>query len=153
MTPEAYDSTTDINKHIMEVRHILDRFSSLLYDRALRHDSSKIQSQEKPIFDEFTPKLKGATYGSEEYQGFLKEMGLALKHHYEMNEHHPEHWEHGIRDMSLLDIVEMFCDWLAATRRHADGDIWKSIEINQGRFGYSDDLKSIFKNTVDELEQ
>jgi hypothetical protein len=42
-------------------------------------------------------------------------------------------------------------DWKAATLRHADGDILKSIEINQKRFGYSDDLKEIFKNTVKEM--
>jgi hypothetical protein len=45
----------------------------------------------------------------------------------------------------------MLCDWRAAALRHADGDIWKSIEINQKRFGYSDELKEIFKNTLVEI--
>ena len=53
--------------------------------------------------------------------------------------------------MSLFDLIEMICDWRAATRRHADGDILKSIEINQKRFGYSDELKQIFYNTVKEM--
>jgi hypothetical protein len=51
-----------------------------------------------------------------------------------------------------VDLVEMLMDWWAATKRHADGDIMESIEINQKRFGYSDELKSIFINTVKELE-
>jgi hypothetical protein len=34
------------------------------------------------------------------------------------------------------------------TMRHNDGDIWRSIEINQKRFGYSDELKAILQNTV-----
>ena len=45
----------------------------------------------------------------------------------------------------------MICDWKASSERHENGDIYKSIEINQKRFGYSDDLKSILKNTVDFL--
>jgi hypothetical protein len=49
--------------------------------------------------------------------------------------------------MNLVDIVEMFCDWLAATKRHNGGDIMKFIVINQERFGFSDDLKAIFENT------
>ncbi len=48
-----------------------------------------------------------------------------------------------------MDLVEMFCDWMAATERMADGDIMNSIEINQARFGYSDDLAEIFRNTVE----
>ena len=56
--------------------------------------------------------------------------------------------QRGIRGMNLLDLVEMICDWKAATMRHADGDILRSIEINQKRFGYSDELKQILLNTV-----
>jgi len=75
-----------------------------------------------------------------------------LDHHYAFNRHHPECHLNGMKDMNLLDIVEMLCDWKAATMRHADGDLRKSIEINQGRFGYSDDLKRILHNTADVME-
>jgi hypothetical protein len=54
--------------------------------------------------------------------------------------------------MSLIDLIEMICDWKAATLRHNDGDINKSIELNKDRFGYSDDLAQIFKNTVDKFK-
>ena len=53
--------------------------------------------------------------------------------------------------MNLVDLIEMICDWKAASERHADGDIYKSIEINQKRFGYSDELKQILKNTIEIL--
>lgn len=56
-----------------------------------------------------------------------------------------------LRGMSLLDVIEMLIDWKAATERHANGSILKSIEINQSRFRYSDDLKRIFLNTVEEM--
>jgi len=87
-------------------------------------------------------------YSQSLYKGFLKEMGVALQHHYENNPHHPEHFENGIKGMTLVDIVEMFCDWKAATLRHDNGDIYKSIEFNKNRFGYSDDLEQIFINTA-----
>jgi hypothetical protein len=60
--------------------------------------------------------------------------------------------EWGISGMTLLDLTEMLCDWKAATLRHNDGDIRKSIEINQKRFGYSDELKRILLNTLREIE-
>ena len=99
--------------------------------------------------DEFTPKLKNCTYGSEEYKNYLKGLKTGLAIHYTNNRHHQEHFENGVQGMNLLDLVEMVCDWKAASERHADGDIYRSLEINQERFGYSDELKSILKNTVD----
>ena len=44
--------------------------------------------------------------------------------------------------MTLLDIIEMICDWKSSTMRHANGDIFKSIELNQKRFGYSDEINT-----------
>ena len=142
------DSTEQTLNHIQTVNLIIGVIREELKKRAFEHDKSKLESPEKPIFDEFTPKLKNSTYGSEEYKGFLKEMSVALEHHYKNNRHHPEYHENGIMDMNLVDIIEMLCDWKAATLRHDDGDILESIEINQHRFGYSDDLKQIFMNTV-----
>jgi hypothetical protein len=45
----------------------------------------------------------------------------------------------------------MLCDWRAATLRHADGDLRRSIEINQKRFGYTDELKAVLLNTAERL--
>lgn len=142
------DSRIATYEHIQTVQGILDRVIEHLQKRRAVHDQSKLADPEKSVFDEFTPKLAGLTYGSEEYKSFLAAMKPALDHHYAANSHHPEHFEAGIRGMSLLDLVEMLCDWKAATMRHNDGDIRKSIEINQKRFGYSDELKKIFLNTL-----
>jgi hypothetical protein len=128
----------------------------VLIDLAIRarvHDDSKLEEPEFSVFAEYTPKLAGSTYGSPEYKQFLVEMGKALKHHYLVNKHHPEYWTDGVKGMSLVDIIEMLCDWLAATKRHNDGDILKSIEINQKRFGYGDELKQILLNTVGLFEE
>lgn len=147
-TEMKYDSTNDTLKHIKRVNELLLAFSAEMIRRAIDHDDSKLKSPEKELFDEYTPKLKGSTYGSPEYQEMLKGLGVALKHHYENNSHHPEHYMEGVDGMNLFDLVEMFCDWKAASERHDNGDILKSIEINEKRFNLSGQLVSILKNTV-----
>lgn len=148
-----YDSRADTCQHIRQVQELLQICFDDLIRRSDVHDASKLESPEREIFDEMTPLLKGSTYGSDEYKAMLARMKPALDHHYAKNSHHPEHYANGIRGMSLLDLVEMLCDWKAATMRHADGDIRKSIEINQKRFGYSDELKEIFVNTLPLIEE
>lgn len=145
-----YDSTKDTVEHILQVAKFIQFMISELASRAEEHDISKLEDPEKPIFDEFTPKLTGTTYGSDAYKSYLKEMQKALEHHYRNNRHHPEHFREGIRGMTLIDLCEMLADWKAASLRHADGDILKSIEVNQARFGYSDELKQVLINTVRE---
>jgi hypothetical protein len=54
-----------------------------------------------------------------------------------------------VGEMNLIDLLEMFCDWYAATKRHNDGNIYKSIEINRKRFAISDQLADIFLNSVE----
>lgn len=143
-----YNSREETVKHMDNVKEKLKYFIGEIYDRGRMHDTSKLESPEKEIFDEYTPKLKGTTYGSDEYKEYLKEMKVALDHHYANNRHHPEHFENGINDMTLVDLVEMFADWNAASERHGDGDMMKSIDINAVRFGMSDQLKQIFINTI-----
>lgn len=143
-----YDSTADTLKHIKRVAQLLTEASAELIRRANVHDDSKLKSPEKELFDEYTPKLKDCTYGSDEYKSFLKELKVALDHHYAANSHHPEHYSAGIDGMTLFDILEMFFDWRAASERHADGNIYASININQDRFKMSEQLTQIFRNTA-----
>ncbi len=146
-----YDSALDTIKHIRRVGEYLHKAVDALIDRAIHHDQDKLDASEKSLFDEYTPKLKTCTYGSDEYKKYLKELKPALDIHYASNRHHPEYFEEGIKGMNLIDLLEMICDWKAASERHADGNIFTSIEFNQSRFGYSDDLKDILRNTADFL--
>ena len=143
-----YDSTKDTLLHIKRVNELLLQFTKEIIDRAIQHDNSKLQEPEKPLFDKMTPLLKGLTYGSDDYKRALDELKPALDHHYANNSHHPEHYKNGIDDFTLVDLVEMFIDWKAASERHDDGDIFRSIEINKNRFGISEQLCKIFKNTA-----
>lgn len=143
-----YDSTEDTEEHQRNVVSLIYEVIEALGYRAGGHDDSKLGPPEKECFDEVTPKLKGHTYGSPAYISTLREMDEALKHHYLVNRHHPEHFADGVKGMNLIDLIEMFCDWKAATLRHADGDMLLSIDINKSRFHLPEELVSIFKNTV-----
>ena len=140
-------------KHIDRVRHYLRFFTDRLTLRGVNHDASKLEDPEVKLFAEYTPKLAEHKYGSPEYTADLEGLKVALDHHYAKNRHHPEHFEKGINDMTLIDIVEMLCDWKASTERQHDGNILPSIEKNATRFGYDDQLKRIFINTVKLFEE
>ena len=147
-TMANYDSTKDTLLHIKRVNELLIDAATELLRRAKVHDDSKLKSPEKETFDEYTPKLKDSTYGSDEYKELLKGLGTALDHHYANNRHHPEHYELGVDDMDLFDLIEMFFDWKAASERHDNGSIYKSIDINENRFKISSQISNIFRNTV-----
>ncbi len=146
-----YDSIPDTLAHIEQVRFFLGITINIFLKRAFLHDKSKLEEPEKSLFDKYTPLLRDTTYGSDEYKQHLSEMGTALQHHYAVNNHHPEHYEKGVNGMSLFDLLEMFTDWYAASKRHADGSMIKSLEYNRGHFVMSDQLFEIFMNTYHEI--
>jgi hypothetical protein len=148
----TYDSTTDTLEHIELVSAYLDEAAQILRSRGSVHDASKLQQPEKEGFDQ-AAKLKNIVYGSEEYKASLKDLQLVLDHHYALNSHHPQHYPNGINGMDLFDVIEMFFDWLAATKRVENGDISKSIEINKDRFQMDPQLVDIFSNTVSNLQK
>jgi hypothetical protein len=138
--------------HIRFVQRLLNKFAVDLIRRGEVHDQSKLDRPEVSAFAEHTKNLATTTYGSEMYEGFRKALGPALDHHYANNTHHPEHYPRGIDGMSLLDVVEMFCDWYAAGKRHNDGNIRNSLRNNKPRFNVSDQLEHVFENTISFLE-
>lgn len=143
------DYIKDTKEHIQLVRQFMISFAEQLAYRSLMHDRTKLENPEMDIFIKYTPELDNCVYGSEEYKKHLKKVQVALSHHYTHNSHHPEHYPDGINGMDLLDIVEMFCDWLASSLRHQGGNIYRSIEVNKNRFEYSNDLKDILVNSIE----
>ncbi len=147
----SYDSRPDTHEHIATVRGFLLNVAVMLIRRGHDHDASKLVDPELAVFDEYTPKLKDSTYGSDEYKQFLVGMGEGLRHHYAHNRHHPEHFPGGIADMNLLDLIEMLADWKAATLRHMDGSLSRSIEQNAERFGYGPEMEHLLRRTAADL--
>jgi hypothetical protein len=149
MTDSAYDSTADTLRHALRVGELMGSAIKELVERSVQHDRSKTEHPELAVFNEYTAKLKDTTYGSSEYKGYLAAMKPALDHHYAANRHHPEHFTAGVDGMTLVDLIEMLADWKAATERHADGDLDRSLEVQRKRFGLSDQLASILRNTAE----
>lgn len=140
-------------RHILTIRALLMECMRELINRADAHDLSKLAPPEVDTFTKYTDTLAKLTYNSPEYKQCLAEMKPALDNHYKCNAHHPEHFANGIHDMNLFDLIEMLVDWKAATLRHANGDIKKSIESNTERYGMPPFLVQLFKNTLPQLEK
>jgi hypothetical protein len=138
-------------KHIHKVRALLYTMIEELDKRARLHDLSKLESPEAEVYGEFTHELAKVEYDSPEYKALLVKVKPAVDAHYAKNRHHPEHWKDGINDMTILDIVELLCDWKAATERNKNGNIRTSIEKNMARYGISEQLARIMQNTVTEM--
>lgn len=163
MEKEELNFENETRKHQKLVSDNLICIAIKILERAKIHDSSKLLEPERSVFIKTTENLKGLTYGSEEYKKQLLDMKVALDHHYANNKHHPEYNDINgyssqtlndpIRSMDLIDIIEMFCDWEAATKRHDDGDIYKSIDINEKRFGISEQISAIYRNSTTYLKE
>jgi len=147
-TDDAYDSTPDTLKHALRVGELLVQIIGELSHRSVTHDRSKTEPPELDVYNEYTPKLKHSTYGSDEYNRFLEGMGVGLAHHYAHNRHHPEHFDDGVNGMTLVDLIEMLVDWKAATERHDDGSLRRSLGIQEGRFDIDPQLMRILENTA-----
>ena len=132
--------------HILRVQELLTHAAEVLMLRGRKHDVSKLAAPEAELFNN-PEDLSKIEYNSPEYWAQMKLLEKALKHHYMNNTHHPEHYVNGIDGMDLLDIVEMFFDWKAASERHENGSVQNSINQNKERFKMSDQLVHIFENT------
>jgi hypothetical protein len=139
-------------KHKLWVCYYISKLCLKLMWRALTHDLHKFRWIEAKGFAKTIFKLKHSTYGTDEYKELLKIIKPSIDHHYKNNRHHPEHHDKGFQDMSFVDRVEMILDWRSACRRHKDGDIHKSIEQNQKRFGYTDVDKEWMKKIIEIID-
>lgn len=147
-------SIEDTLQHKKMITDLMSQVITELLYRAAVHDNAKMEEPELSLFDTYTPKLSKSTYGSEEYKTFLEGLKPALNHHYSRYRHHPEHFKNGCRDMDILDVIEMLVDWKAATLRHNDGNILKSLEINRTRFSLDEvSLYDILMNSLSFFEK
>lgn len=118
-----------------------------LFLRAAVHDTSKFDPEEFEAYEEAFPELQQYAYGTDEFKAALAKIRPAIEHHYKVNDHHPEHFEKGINDMHVVQLIEMSCDWMAASER-SQINFAAGLEMNRKRFGIGDQLFRIIKNTV-----
>jgi len=128
------------------VRDHLNTVIAALLERGRVHDASKFSAVEKPVLDSIYPRLRGLSYGSPPYMALVREAWPGLQHHYRHNSHHPEHYAAGIAGMDLLDLIEMFCDWKAASERNPGDGV--KIDHNARIYAIAPQLAEILANTL-----
>lgn len=146
------DYIKDLIDHRWRVGRYMRIVANALFQNALIHDNSKFEPEEFGAYEAAFPKLQKYAYGSEEFKQALQTIQPAIEHHYQANDHHPEHFENGIADMDLIQLTEMVCDWLAASER-SQKDVHAGLEINRQRFNIDPQLFRIISNTIRRLER
>lgn len=147
MIEQERDGLRLVMQHIHRVQVNMAMFMTQLAFRSAAHDQTKFHKEELPLVvgKAAMDKLE---YMSEEERALVASVETAVKHHYDFNSHHPEHYENGVAGMTLLDVVEMFCDWKAASDASPGGGLLNSIEKSKERFDLDPQLVAIFENTA-----
>ena len=144
---EQIETEEYIKEHISRVRRHINTFIQLLIRRAENHDKSKLEEPELSWWKEMDKEPR-YPYGSEEYKQKIKRWNKVFKHHYEYNRHHPEHYEYGVIEMTLIDIVEMMCDWLGYKDTTTVTEALKVCDEQMARYDISEELRQIIFNTL-----
>lgn len=149
-------------EHIEAVRALIGLVNAELVQRAIHHDRSKFEPVEADALQkmaELVDRDGPVAFGTPEYEARKQILGPMLAHHYAKNSHHPEHFESeyggayvdGINGMTLVDVVEMFCDWVAAGRaRNPDGKV--DLGVAASRYNVPTMLENVFVNTLNWLD-
>ena len=139
----------DTRTHQQLVAALLLDVAQRFIERAINHDASKFSDAEKPFYVDPVYELntQEVPYGSDKYIELTKMMGDGWKHHASVNDHHPEYWG----DMSkanLFAIIEMLCDWVAASMRRGNNP---NVPLDRTVIKYElgDMLAKIMQNTLD----
>jgi hypothetical protein len=132
--------------------HLVQIIKGLL-DRSWRHDRSKTVEPELSFVNRWQPRFDNVAYGSAAWDQLRREQMAedGQRYHFEANRHHPEHFPNGINDMTLVDVVELLCDWKAASERTGAGNLPKSLAVNAKRYEMSAQLLQIMVNTAMEF--
>jgi hypothetical protein len=134
--------------HIHHVSLFIMRIIEEFHVRMFNHDLSKLSRPELKTFTEFSNQLAELEEGTLAYKRMLKKMNEALEVHYANNRHHPEHWPNGIDDMSLIDVIEMICDWKAVSLQ-GEMTMEQFLEDARKRFKLQPQTYNLLANTID----
>ncbi len=135
--------------HIRGVQTWMRHVIMLWTNRMVFHDQSKYSSPELPLIHQ-KARLDSIPLNTPDYYDALSQIKSAVQAHYECNTHHPEHYANGVLDMSLLDLMEMICDWRVAAEMNGT-DLAVSFDKCVERFDIPQELRTVLLNTCKEL--
>lgn len=141
MHPETKTLRT-ILKHCSLVKQSLMKITQNLNERAEVHDRSKMDDDEFEGFCWFNRMNPDLEYGSNEYKEAFESIKphteKAIKKHQSRNSHHPEYHGDDVKSMGWLDIIEMVCDWHAASQTYSNtGSFQKSVALCKKKYNFS----------------
>lgn len=119
------------------------------------HDASKFSDAEFDAYRaKYHPTKRESQIDDEEYKKIMEDKYQeAWKHHYQTNEHHPQHWvdsETGVpTDMSLGAIIEMLCDWEAMSLKFSTNTLeWYENDATDEKNAMTDKTRQIVEDLL-----
>jgi len=141
------DTELYIRNHIKRVQNKLSKLVAALLIRMREHDKSKLEEPEFSLWKKMDEEPR-YPYGTRKYNKKIKRYRELFEMHYKENPHHPEHFPNGISDMTLIDLMEMLCDWISYKDNIRVSEAIEMVEKQSKRFGYSDEIKNMLINTL-----
>ena len=144
-------------RHRAYLADVMGHVARALEHRAQVHDLSKLQDDEFEGFSRINAAARIHKFGSPEYAEGMRQERPTIDLHFSRNRHHPERpklmgemaeYERGLPDdatywsahsdaaMTFLDVIEMVCDWWAASKGYDDARPWtETVELNFAQKG------------------
>lgn len=145
--PKALETLNSILQHKKTVKERLLFLADELYKRAYYHDDSKLQMPELQWLIDMDKEPRYA-YGTPEYFDKMKRWDKFFKSHYKGNRHHPDHFPNGVNDMNLADLCEYIVDIISYYKELHANVALDTVNKQQQRFGFDEQLTQILKNTL-----
>lgn len=149
MATEEIKTLLTILSHQVLVRTYLLRLAHQLEERALLHDLSKFSLDEFEGMVSLNSIARGQRLDSPGYKDTLR--SEAIKLHWSRNSHHPEYHKDGIKDMSLLDLIEMVIDWRAASETYKRTSFGESLQIQKERFKMTEEQYRLIQLIAEDI--
>ncbi len=127
----------------------------LLDVRASNHDLSKYDEIERLAYIwlgwKYLNHAIDQTYGRD----IEEAIRIGRRQHFEKNAHHPE-YHSDVNQMTLLDLIEMVCDWTAIAQENgtkvSSCYFWASLNLGQ-RWTFDSERKNLIFKIIAELDR
>ncbi len=137
-----------IVEHKKKVGRALRQLAGELEKRAEHHDDSKLMFPELLWLVEMDRDNEKIPYGTKEYLERRDKYKEFFNHHYQFNSHHPEHHQNGVKDMDLVDLVELVVDWCSYSKGLSVNEALDLVDKQAKRFDFGEEMSDVFKNTL-----
>lgn len=144
----SLEHTRALLEHKELVAHYLNRITHELALRGIHHDDSKFSDEEYEAYSKLAKECAEVPFGSSEHKSIVRKYRPAVEHHFAANPHHPDYHEAGVAGMTLVDLVEMLCDWKAASQRPGGTPLKESLPGSIKHFKIEPQLASVLENTI-----